>query len=153
MINDLLFSGLSGIGVFFPFRLSVIRWKKSSIKKPCSHSEQGLSLPRIVLAPGAFRCLERIDLLLFLRGCRGNMRSQIAVAVFPFLCRIRTGCAEPTGTILQCAVATVTTLYDFMTNPAIVGTPLLGHKWAFTSFSNCCTLHWNHPLLMLFGVT
>ena len=120
--------------------------KMSSIKKPCSQSEQGLSLPRIVLSPGALGCLERIDFLLFLRGCRGNMRCQIAVAVFPFLRRVRTCRAKPAGAVLQCAVAAVTTLYDFMTNPAIVGTPLFGHKWAFNSFSNCCTLHWNHPL-------
>ena len=71
---------------------------------------------------------------------------------FPFLCRIRASRAIPPRAVFQFAVAAFTTLYDLMTNPAIVGTPLFGHKRAFTSFPNCCTLHWNHPHLSLFRV-
>lgn len=111
-----------------------------------------MSLPRIALPPGAFGCFERVDLLLFLCGYRGNVRSQVAVAVFPFLCRVRACRTKPAGSVFQFTVAAVATLYGLMTNPAIVGTPLFGHKWAFTSFSNCCTLHWNHPQLKIFYV-
>ena len=104
-----------------------------------------MSLSRIALPPGAFGRFERVDLLLFLCGYRGNVRSQVAVAVFPFLCRVRARRTKPAGSVFQFTVAAVATLYGLMTNPAILGTPLFGHKWAFASFSNCCALHWNHP--------
>ena len=111
-----------------------------------------MSLPRIALPPGAFGRFERVDLLLFLCGYRGNVRSQVAVAVFPFLSRVRARRTIPAGAVFQFTVAAVATLYGLMTNPAIVGTPLFGHKWAFASFSNCCALHWNHPQLNRFCV-
>jgi len=81
------------------------------------------------------------------------MRCQIAISVFPFQRGVRAGIAVPAGGKFLTAFAAFTLLYDYMANPAIIGTSLSGHKRTLFPISDSCTNHLNHPLVILFEST
>jgi len=98
------------------------------------------------LSASSFWSFERIDLGRAGGFCWADMGCQIAVTVLPFDRRLRTCSAIPAGWEFGSTVATVTLLDDLMANPAVVWTPISGHKRALHTFFNGCTNHWNHPL-------
>jgi hypothetical protein len=72
------------------------------------------------LSVSSFGSLERIELGLNGGGFCTDMRSQVAIAVFPLYGRVRTSGAVPAGRQFGAAVATLALLYDLMANPAFV---------------------------------
>jgi len=99
-----------------------------------------------MLPVASFGSFERINFCFAAVRNFDNMRSNVAISVFPFQCRIRTSRAVPSGRKFRTTITAITFLYDFMANPAVVRTPLCSHKRAIKTFSDRCTLHWNHPL-------
>ena len=99
-----------------------------------------------MLPVASFGSFERINFCFAAVRNFGNMRSNVAISVFPLQRRIRTSRAVPSGRKFRTAIAAITFLYDFMANPAVVRTPLCSHKRAIKTFSDRCTLHRNHPL-------
>ena len=98
------------------------------------------------LSVSSFWSFERIDLGRAGGFCWTDMGCQITVPVLPFHCRLRTCSAIPAGWEFGSTVATVTLLDDLMANPAVVWTPISGHKRALHTFFNGCTNHWYHSL-------
>jgi len=74
------------------------------------------------------------------------MGGQVAIPVFPFKGRIRTGGAVPPGRKLGAAITAIAMLDNLMTNSAIVGASFCGHKSTRRALFNRCAIHWNHPL-------
>jgi len=98
------------------------------------------------LSAPSFRGLERIDFGLCRSGRSADMRSKVAITIFPFRSRFRASCAKPAGWELGTAVASLALLDDLMANPVVVRTPFSSHKRTLHTFFNSCTMHWNHPL-------
>ena len=119
---------------------------KKAIKNPVRQRTGFTVRSSAILPVPSFGCFKRIDFGLLYRRRLGHMRCQVASAVFPFYCRIRTRCAKPTGSKLGISIASFTLLYDLMANPAVEGTTFCRHKRAFQALFNTCTNQWNHLL-------
>jgi len=98
---------------------------------------------------GSFGSLERIDLGFIGPGGIGNMRCHVAFSNLPLNGRVGASRTVPAWTEFRRTIAAFALLYDFVANPAFVGTTCFGHERAFFSLSNRCTNHFNHPL---FGI-
>ena len=125
----------------------IAKWKLTIDKKTPLYVGAGFTLKSKALLPVAsFGSFERINFCFAAVRNFDNMRSNVAISVFPFQCRIRTSRAVPSGRKFRTTITAITFLYDFMANPAVVRTPLCIHKRAIKTFSDRCTLHRNHPL-------
>jgi len=123
-------------------------YRKTGVdKKTPLYNGAGFTLKSKAMLPVAsFGSFERINFCFAAVRNFGNMRSNVAISVFPLQRRIRTSRAVPSGWKFRTTIAAITFLYDFMANPAVVRTPLCSHKRAIKTFSDRCTLHRNHPL-------
>ena len=85
----------------------------------------------LILMGISFGCFKRVNLagvafnrILYVGG-------EIASAVLPFGCRVRTSCAEPFRGVLGSSVATFTSLNSRMTGASIERAPFFRHEYTF----------------------